>query len=74
MIKTPNYIVFIQYLYENRVIDWNPIEHEDWELPPSWCLECYFELFPPEEKSDVVKVITPASERRIAKYFGLDVV
>ncbi len=74
IIKIPDYNTFIQYLFNNHVITWNPKEHEDWELPPSWCLKCYFELFPTEEKSEVVNFVSPESERRIIKYFDLNAV
>lgn len=72
MIKAPNYDVFVQYLFDNMVVDWNPKEHEKWELPPSWIIECFYEIFPLDEKSDIVEYITPASKRRINKYFDLD--
>ncbi|MGM7719404.1 hypothetical protein [Metabacillus sp. Hm71] len=72
IIKIPNYDVFVQYLFDNMVVTWNPKEHESWELPPSWLLECFYEIFPLNEKSEVVDFMSPASEKRIEQYFGLN--
>jgi hypothetical protein len=69
--KLPNYQCFVHFLYENKLIDWNPREHEDWELPPPKCLEWYWNIFPLDEVKveDIVNYISDEAKKSIYEYF-----
>ena len=68
--KTPNFNTFVQFLYDQNIIKWNPKEHESWELPPSKYLAWFWLLFPVDEtNSEVVNFISPASKKRILNFF-----
>ncbi|RDW17020.1 hypothetical protein CWR48_15565 [Oceanobacillus arenosus] len=70
MIKSPNYQIFVQFLFDESIIDWNPAEHDDWELPPSECLKWFWDLFPLDKESEVVDFINKTTRKIILNYFN----
>ena len=41
----PDFIEFQYGLYQAGLSNWNPAEHEDWELPPLEDFHLYLDLY-----------------------------
>ena len=55
--KIPCFNLWLEERYKKGEIDWNPQEHEDWELPPFELFKEYCTLYPPDFNDGNFEVI-----------------
>lgn len=72
--NTPTYNAFVKFMYDDGKTDWNPDEHADWELPPSWLVKLYFKIFPLDDidVETITDKVTPANAKRIKARTGTE--